>query len=139
MLPVDEIGPAPPRAASQIITSYSSVVELQLLDRKVSNATSASIEVPVYLATSAQRQQKSARNPLTQNTNVYSQTAVSDPIAASVTGANISATFAYDLTSLAPPAHVHAVAQLMMPFVTLLTVVHCEPPLAAAASPQRSL
>lgn len=47
VLPVDEIGPAPPRAASQIITSYSSVVELQLLERKVSKETSASIDVPV--------------------------------------------------------------------------------------------
>lgn len=45
-LPVDEIGPAPPRAASQIMISYSSVVELQLVDRKVSNETSATSDVP---------------------------------------------------------------------------------------------
>jgi hypothetical protein len=43
--PVDEIGPAPPRAANQIMISYSLLpVDVELV--KMSYATSATMEVP---------------------------------------------------------------------------------------------
>lgn len=45
-------------------------------------------------------------------------------MSANVVGVKSRATFAYDLTLDEPPAHVHAVDQLMMPLVTLFTVVH---------------
>lgn len=70
--------------------------------------------------------------------NLYSHTAVRDEMSANVVGVKSSATLEYDLTSEEPPAHVHDVDQLMMLFVTLFTVVHCEP-LVASASPHKSL
>lgn len=56
--------------------------------------------------------------------DLYSHTALSEEISAKVVGVRSSATFAYDFTSDEPPAQVHDVDQLMMPFVTLFTVVH---------------
>jgi hypothetical protein len=45
--PVAEIGPAPPRAASQTIISYSLEPPDATLDVKISYATSATMLVPV--------------------------------------------------------------------------------------------
>lgn len=44
--PVEEIGPAPPRAASQIMISYS-FDPVAVLEVKISYATSATMLVPV--------------------------------------------------------------------------------------------
>lgn len=75
---------------------------------------------------------------IAKSTYVYSHTAVMVEIADSSAGVKTSETSAKDLTSEEPPAHVQVVDHEMMPLVTLLTVVHCEP-LVASASPQRSL
>lgn len=47
-VPVDEIGPAPPMAANQIMISYW-LVPPAVAAVKISHETSATIEVPVYL------------------------------------------------------------------------------------------
>lgn len=51
--------------------------------------------------------------------------------------AMVTTTFAKDLTELDPPAHVQLVDQAKVPLVSEVTVVHCDPDVAAD-SPQRS-